>query len=201
MISSPESGDGKSVTAINTAGALALKSEGQVLLVDGDLRKSTIHSLLGLPESPGLANMLAGECTLEDALVHTQEFPNLYVMTSGGRPANPVELLDSMRWRDLCAKLREMFRYVIIDSPPVSAVADYELIQAVCDGVILVLRPDFTGRHLCQNALSFIPKTKFLGVLLNCVPDWSPAKYTGSSYYYDSVYESKQGVPPVDRKR
>ena len=204
VISSPASGDGKSVTAINTAGALALKSEGQVLLVDGDLRKSEIHTQLGFPESPGLATLIAGDCTLEEALVHTQEFPNLYVMTSGGLPANPVELLDSARWRALCTTFRNTFRYVIIDSPPVSAVADYELIQAVCDGVILVLRPDSTNRHLLQNALDFVPKAKFLGVLLNCVPDWSPGKYAESNYYYysgEKAYESKMAVPPATRGR
>ena len=198
VISSPASGDGKSVTAINTAGALALQSEGQVLLLDADLRRSAVHDQLGLPESPGLSEVLTGACPVEEALVRTQEFPNLYVMTAGERPANPVELLDSARWRMLCAKLREMFRYVILDSPPVGAVADYELIQAVCDGVILVLRPDFTDRRLCKSALDFVPKGKFLGAVLNCVPDWSPGKYAGASYYYsgDKVYESKA----VDRK-
>src|SRR5450756_765636 len=186
VISSPESGDGKSVTAINTAGALALKSEGQVLLLDADLRKATIHMQLGLPQSPGLADVLAGACTPEEALVRTKELPNLYVVSSGTPPANPVELLDSARWRTLCAELRDVFRYVIIDSPPVGTVADYELIQAVCDGVILVMRPDFTNRHLCKCALDFVPNAKFLGVVLNCVPDWSPGKYTGSNYYYYS---------------
>ena len=203
VISSPDSGDGKSVTAINTAGALALKSEGQVLLMDADLRRSALHTLLGLPESPGLADVLAGACTAEEALVHTQEFPNLHVMSCGTPPANPVELLDSTRWRDLCAKLRGMFRYVIIDSPPVGAVADYELIQAACDGVILVLRPDFTNRHLCQSALEFVPKAKFLGVLLNCVPDWSPARYVGSDYYYsgEKGYGSSQSARAAERGR
>ncbi|HEX7424943.1 MAG TPA: CpsD/CapB family tyrosine-protein kinase [Terriglobales bacterium] len=186
VISSPESGDGKSVTAINTAGALALKSEGQVLLLDADLRKATIYMQLGLPQSPGLADVLAGACTPEEALVRTKELPNLYVVSSGTPPANPVELLDSARWRTLCAELRDVFRYVIIDSPPVGTVADYELIQAVCDGVILVMRPDFTNRHLCKCALDFVPNAKFLGVVLNCVPDWSPGKYTGSNYYYYS---------------
>jgi capsular exopolysaccharide synthesis family protein len=196
VISSPESGDGKSVTAINTAGALALKSEGQVLLVDADLRKATIHAQLGLPQSPGLADVLAGACTPEEALVRTREFPNLYVMSSGTTPANPVELLDSAGWRTLCAELRNAFRYVIIDSPPVGTVADYELIQAVCDGVILVMRPDFTNRQLCKIAFDFVPKDKFLGVVLNCVPDWSPGKYSGSNYYYyssaEKVYQSNE---------
>jgi len=192
VISSPASGDGKSVTAINTAGALALQSGGQVLLLDADLRRSLIHSQVGLPESPGLSEVLSGACTTQEALVRTQEFPNLYVMTAGERPANPVELLDSERWRALCAEFPEMFRYVIIDSPPVGAVADFELIQAVCDGVILVLRPDVTDRHLCRNALGFVQKTKFLGVLLNCVPDWSPARHAGSEYYYYSGEKAYQ---------
>jgi capsular exopolysaccharide synthesis family protein len=203
VISSPDSGDGKSVTAINTAGALALKSEGQVLLLDADLRRSAVHVQLGLPESPGLADVLAGACTLEDALVRTQEFPNLHVVSAGTISANPVELLDSARWRELCAKFRDTFRYVIIDSPPVGAVADYELIQAVIDGVILVLRPDFTNRHLCLRALDFVPKTKFLGVLLNCVPDWSPARYAGSDYHYysrEKSYTSNEATRATERE-
>jgi capsular exopolysaccharide synthesis family protein len=199
VISSPESGDGKSVTAINTAGALALKSEGQVLLVDADLRKATIHTQLGLPQSPGLADVLAGVCTPEEALVRTKEFPNLHVMSSGTPPANPVELLDSAGWRTLCAELRDAFRYVIIDSPPVGTVADYELIQAVCDGVILVMRPDFTNRQLCKIALDFVPKDKFIGVVLNCVPDWSPGKYSGSNYYYYSSSAEKAYSSTVNR--
>jgi protein-tyrosine kinase len=204
VITSPGSGDGKSVSAINTAAALALKSEGQVLLLDADLRKSGIHRQLGLPASPGLAEVLAGSCATEEALVRTHEFPNLYVMPSGGLPANPVELLDSTRWRSLCAQLRGMFRYVIIDSPPVGAVADYELIQAVCEGVILVLRPDFTDRGLCLNALQLMPEPKFLGVLLNCIPDWWPGRHAGSDYHYYSrvkPYASSQSAETAAHER
>ena len=192
VVSSPSPGDGKSVSAINTAGALSLKNEGQVLLLDADFRKSAIHVQLGLPESPGLADVLKGTCTLEEALVHVQEFPHLFVMTAGTRPGNPVELLDSAAWQGLCARLRSLFRYVVLDSPPVGAVADYDLIQAVCDGVILVVRPDHTNRQLCQKALEALPKAKFLGVLLNCIPDWSPAKRGGADYYY---YSSEKVYP------
>jgi capsular exopolysaccharide synthesis family protein len=203
VISSPESGDGKSVTAINAAGVLALKSEGQVLLLDADLRKATTHAQLGLPQSPGLADLLAEACTREEALVRTREFPNLCVMSSGTPPANPVELLDSAKWKKLCAELRDVFRYVIIDSPPVGTVSDYELIQAVCDGVILVMRPDFTNRHLCKSALNFVPKDKFIGVVLNCVPEWSPGKYAGADYYYysspaEKAYSSNPATRPAE---
>ena len=189
VISSPASGEGKTVTAINAAGTLALKSEGKVLLLDTDLRRSAIHTQLGLPLSPGLTEVLMGASSLEEALVNVAELPNLYVLPGGKRQANPAELLDSAQWRSLAAKLRELFQYVISDSPPVGAVADYDLIQAVCDGVILVVRPDHTNRHLCQKALEIIPKNKFLVVLLNCVPDWSPSKYVGSDYYYSSEKE------------
>ena len=182
-VTSAAVGDGKSVSAINTAGAMALKREGRVLLLDADLRKSVIHDRLGLPESPGLAEVLAGTCALEQALVNTIEFPNLFVLTSGKPPTNPVELLDSSHWVALCSKLKEMFRYVFVDSPPVGAVADYELIQAVCDGVILVVRPDSTNRKRLDNALEFVPKAKLLGVVMNCVPDWAPGQHAATDYY------------------
>lgn len=196
VVSSPAPGDGKSVTAINTAGALSLKSEGKVLLVDTDLRKSAIHTQLGIPESPGLADVLKGACTLDEALVHASDFPNLYVLPAGTPGDNPVELLDSTAWKTLCERVRGLFRYVILDSPPVGAVADYDLIQAACDGVILVVRPDHTNRRLCQKSLDNIPKAKFLGVLLNCVPDWKPARNAGSDYYSyssDKTYAKDKG--------
>jgi capsular exopolysaccharide synthesis family protein len=195
VISSPASGDGKTVTAINTAAALSLKSGARVLLVDADLRRSAIHTQLGLPESPGLAEVLKGDCGLDESIVRTEEFPNLFVMPAGKAPPNPVELLDTATWQALCAKLRELFRYVILDSPPIGALADYDLIQAACDGVIMVVRPDHTNRELCDKALKTVPKPKFLGVLLNCVPDWSLARHAGSDYYY---YSGKKEYKPTE---
>jgi capsular exopolysaccharide synthesis family protein len=186
LITSPGPGDGKTVSAINTAAALSLRRDERVLLLDADLRKSSVHVQLGLPNSPGLAEVIEGSCALEEALVHTQEFPNLYVMSAGRTPANPAELLDSARWHSICAQLRATFRYTIIDSPPVGGIADYELIQAICDGVILVLRPDYTNRALCLNALKLMPEMKFLGVVLNCTPDWRPGRHASSEYYYYS---------------
>ena len=127
VISSPDSGDGKSVSAINIAATLSLKGDAPSLLVDGDLRKSAAHFNLGLPQSPGLSDVLQGESTIEEALIRTEEFPNLYVLTAGPPVANPAELLESPQWSALCARFRKLFRFVVIDSPPVAAVADYEL--------------------------------------------------------------------------
>jgi Mrp family chromosome partitioning ATPase len=137
---------------------------------------------------------------LEEALVRTHEFPNLFVMPAGTTPANPVELLDSAAWQTLSSTLRGLFRYIILDSPPVGAVADYDLIQAVCDGVILVVRPDHTNRELCKASLATVPEAKLLGVLLNCVPDWSLARGGKADHYYyysgEKSYEKNQRGGP-----
>lgn len=189
-ISSAGSGDGKTLSAINTAGALAMKPDITTLLVDGDLRRSSLARALGLPESPGLAEVIEGECGLEDALIRTEQFPNLYVLPAGKPQGNPAELLDSPRWRELCATVREGFRFVVIDTAPVASVADFDLVEAVCDGVVLVARPDHSNRTLCLKALEKVPKEKLVGVLLNCMEDWWLQPSHGSYYYY--ALSSKQ---------
>jgi capsular exopolysaccharide synthesis family protein len=183
VISSTGSGDGKTITSINLAGAMALKSEGQVLLVDGDMRRSQVGMLLGIPQAPGLADVLAGACTLDDAIVQAEQFPNLFVLPGGKPIANPTELLDSSTWISLCAAVRQQFKFVIFDAPPMATVADYDLIQSHCDGVVLVVRPDHTNRELCLKALESVPKDRLVGVLMNCVQDWFLWK-TPDRYYY-----------------
>jgi capsular exopolysaccharide synthesis family protein len=183
-ISSAGSGDGKTLSAINTAGALAMKPDVTTLLMDGDLRRSTLARALGLPESPGLAEVIEGECELDDALIRTEQFPNLHVLPAGKPKGNPAELLDSPRWRELCAAVRERFRFVVIDTAPVASVADFDLIEAVCDGVVLVARPDHSNRTLCLKALEKVPREKLVGVLLNCMEDWWLQPSHGSYYYY-----------------
>jgi protein-tyrosine kinase len=198
VISSAAPRDGKSVTAINLAGAFSLKSEDKVLLVDGDFRRSTIHTMLGLSETPGLAEVLRGTCSLEEALIRTEQFPNLHILTAGEGRSNPSELFGSTRWPEVCASLRNTFQYVIVDSPPIGAVADYDLIQAACDGIVVVLRLDHTNRTLAAKATQSVPKERLIGVVLNCVDDWFLGR-RNSSYYYQRPYqgtncEKKYGV-------
>jgi protein-tyrosine kinase len=180
LISSAGPGDGKSTTAINVAAALSLKSEAKVLLVDTDFRRSTIHLQLGLPVSPGLADVLSGAARLEEALIQTEQFPNLSVMLAGTPGSNPSELLDSGLWTATCTRLRTMYRYIIADSPPVASVADYDLLQATCDGVIIVARPDHTKRLGLTKAVETVPEAKLLGVVMNSVTDW----FIGRHEYY-----------------
>jgi receptor protein-tyrosine kinase len=183
VVSSATSGDGKTVTAINIAACLALKPDTSVLLIDADLRRPMISNLLGVPAAPGLADVLAGRCTSADAVIQTEQFPNLSVLVAGEKKENPAELLDSPRWRALIEEFRRQYRFVIMDATPVAAVADYALVQAACDGVALVVRQDHTERALLNNALRVVPKDRLLGTVLNCVENWFLWKTHGYGYY------------------
>jgi capsular exopolysaccharide synthesis family protein len=185
LISSPGPGDGKTVTAVNLTGALSLKSSAAVVLVDADLRRASLHRHLGIPKSPGLVDLLRGKCALEEVLIHAEQFPNLFIVPAGESKENPAELLDSAAWSAISEKLRATFKYVVIDSPPVASVADYHLIEATCDGVVLVVRPDHTRRTLTMQAFETVPKEKSLGVVLNCTRDWFLRKYSHYDYAYD----------------
>ena len=181
VVSSVDSGDGKTTSSINVAAALALKSEVNVLLVDADLRRGKICELLGIPEAPGLTDVLMGANSPEEAIVRAEQFPNLHILSAGSRQANPTELLDSPRWRALVQQFRKRFNYVILDTPPIGYLADYDLLQAASDGVLVVARLDYTNKTRCLKALKTIPEERLIGVILNCVEDWFLAK--GSSYY------------------
>jgi Mrp family chromosome partitioning ATPase len=96
-------------------------------------------------------------------------------------------------------RLREEFRRTIVDSPPVEAVADYDLIAACCDGVVLVVRPDHTSRPLLTRALTKV-KGKLIGVLINDVEDWFLWKRGSSSYhYYQNAPRGKEGLRAAKR--
>ena len=183
-ISSASPGDGKTVTSINLAGTLALKTDASVLLVDADLRQCRIATSLGIPASPGLTEVLREKCPLEEAIVRVEEIPSLHVLPCGEVGGNPTELLDSTQWKRIANRLRAEFSYVIIDTTPVAAVADFQLVQEVSDAVLLVLRPDHTKRTLFQKALETVPKEKLLGTMLNAVPDWFLWGNRDNDYYY-----------------
>lgn len=183
VISSAGSGDGKTVNAINLAGALALKSDSQVILVEGDMRRPSVASLFGLPAQPGLSEYLSGKCDFDDMIVRIEQFPNLSVVPAGRAGANPTELLDSRRWSEACEEFRRRSRFAIIDAPPMGTVADYDLIEANCDGVVFIVRPDCTNRKACLESLASISKDKLIGVLINCAQDWFLWKKQDRYYY------------------
>jgi capsular exopolysaccharide synthesis family protein len=184
VVSSCGPGDGKTLSAVNTAGALAMKGETTVLLMDADLRNPTLARTLGLPSDPGLADVLNGDCKLEDAVIQTAQFPNLYVLPAGKARRNPAEMLDSPRWHQVCGVVRNSFRFVLIDTPPIAAVTDYDLVQAIADGIIFVVRPDHSDRNLCLAAIQKVNATgKLTGVLINDAKNWFLYKRYGRYPY------------------
>lgn len=171
VITSPGIGDGKTLTVVNLAAALALKSAERTLLVDADLRRAGVHKVLRVPLEPGLADVLTGTCRLEEALFVAEELPGLYVLTAGRPNSNPTELLASPRWQALTEAARRQFAHVIVDSPPAEIVADYDLIAAACDAVVLVVRPDHTNRTQTLVTIDKL-RPKLTGVLINAAPEW-----------------------------
>jgi capsular exopolysaccharide synthesis family protein len=183
VVSSSSSGDGKTVTSINIAASLALKEDSRVLLVDGDLRHPRVSEALGIHVDSGLSEVLSGAVSLESAVIGAEQFPNLFILPAGNPGQSAAELLDSQRWHVLVEQIRAQFSNVIFDAPPIATVADYELLQLVCDGVILVARPDHSDRRAFFKVLETVPREKLLGVVLNCVEDWWLWKTPVYGYY------------------
>lgn len=182
-ISSAESGDGKSVTAVNLAGVIALNPEYNVLLSDVDLHRSSLAKYFDLPIKPGLADVLSGASTLRECVVRIEPFPNLFFLPGGKSSRGPADLLNSRRWDALVSALRKQFNYCVMDTPPAGALADFELVQASADGVVLVARQDHTNRMLWVRAMETVPREKMIGVVMNCVKPWFLAR-SGSYYQY-----------------
>ncbi len=182
LVSSPMSGDGKTISAGNLAASLSLQENLRVLLLDCDFRRSVASRMLGLSITPGLGEALRNEAALESLIVRIEQFPNLYVLPPGEGSSAAAELLMTGRWQSLLQIFRSEFRFVVIDAPPIGAVAEYELLQLASDGVILVVRQDHTNRQLWRRALETVPPAKRLGVILNCAKPWFLWKT--NSYYY-----------------
>ena len=200
VVSSGTPGDGKTFNSINLAGVLSFKDESRVLLVDGDLRRSSVALTLGIPNRPGLGEVLRGKATLRSAIVRVEGHPNLYVLPAGEPEDRPAELLDSPAWPAMLDIFRKRFTYVVVDAPPVAAVADYDLIQAPADGVIIVVRQDHTNRLAFARALEAVNKNKRLGVILNSAQDWWFARQSGYYYYgnYETYYVTEKPKADVD---
>jgi capsular exopolysaccharide synthesis family protein len=177
--------DGKTVTVINLSGALALKSDARVLLIDGDFRRSSVSKALGLPATPGAAEVLKGECGIFDAIIQADQIPHLYVLPAGETQMNPAELLDSPNWAALCATCRTHFAHIVVDSPPMGPVADFDLLKAACDGIIVVARPDHTNRDLCLKSLQNCAADKMIGIVVNGLRGWllDQSRSAYGSYY------------------
>jgi len=166
VVTSPGTRDGKSITAANLALTMAQEYQRTTVLIDGDLRKPSIHALLGLEQGPGLADVLAGEISLDDALVYLPDH-RLTVLTAGTVPQFPTELLGSGAMRRTLDTLRARFDRLLLDLPAVTPLADVGTVAPLADGVVMVVRAGVTQRPALEEALAVFEADKVLGVVLN----------------------------------
>jgi succinoglycan biosynthesis transport protein ExoP len=160
-------GEGKTVTAINTAAVLAQMGV-RVLLIDADLRCSACHIVLGIENKAGLAEVLAGRWDPSDVIRPTVS-EHLFVLSSGSVPRNPAELVGSKQMHAVLASLQEQYDYILIDSPPVMLASDAMLLSTMADGVVLVANAQRTPKQVVRAARTRLTcaRAKILGVVLN----------------------------------
>lgn len=181
IVTSPNKGDGKSLTAGNLALTMAQEFQQRVLLLDGDLRRPSIHRLFGISESPGLSDVLMGGAMLDDALIGLSEH-HLTILPSGLVPSHPAELLGSAAMRRVLDTLRTRFDRVVIDMPPVAPLADVAIASSMADGVLMIVRAGVTPKPAIEHALSGLDASKVLGLVLNDAGD------PGAPYRYGYRY-------------
>lgn len=166
LVTSPGRAEGKTLTAANLALTMAQDFNRRVCVVDCNLREPQLHRVLGLTEGVGVTDVLAGEASLDEALVVLEEH-QLSVLPAGSRAARPAELLGSMGMRRLVESLRSSFDRVVVDAPAALPLADVGILTPMMDAVVLVVRAGFTPRPAIAEAVSVIDEAKLLGVVLN----------------------------------
>lgn len=140
--------------------------------------------MLDHPSTPGLAEVLAGEVTPDEAIVATNQ-KNLFVLPAGTVLSCPPELFTGSRWQEFLGHCSEMFKVILIDTPPILPLADFELISAACDGVVMVVRAHHGQRATLQKTAGVLDPKKLLGVVFNAT-DVSRKDYYGYGYGYGS---------------
>ena len=209
LISSGMPSEGKSFVAANLAMSLARDNVNNILLIDADLRRPTLHSMLGAPDTPGLSEYLAGTAELNDILQRNRSpkavdtasghsFSNLTFIPAGKCGDNSSELVANHRIEELISTLSPHFDWILIDSPPVLAVTDAVDIASAADAVLLVARGGNTPYDVAQRAQAAFRNSRILGFVLNAVKD---APRRGSySYYYGGPEASDLAKGQKDKR-
>jgi len=191
-------GEGKSTTSINLAYSMAEMGK-QTLIIDGDMRLSNVHKLLGVQLTPGLSNLISGVQTNSAVVQRTAVHNNLYVISAGDTPPNPSELLSSKRMGLLLNKLAESYDYIIIDLPPVDAVSDALVVSNIIDGMVVVVRENYVDKQTLDNCVQQLKyhEANILGFVLNCAEEknthYKKRYYkNGKRYGYGYGYRKNQ---------
>lgn len=168
LVTSTVSEEGKSMTALNLAISLAKEHDHTVLLVDTDLRRPSIHKYLGLEPEQGLVNCLREELPIEEALIKTG-IGKLVVLPAGEAVKDPVDLLSSLKMKEIVKELKERYqeRYVIFDTPPALPFADAGILAGFVDSTLFVVREGTANRGDVEKTLKEFKEHRLLGVVYN----------------------------------
>lgn len=190
LVSSANTSEGKSTVISNLAVAFAQAGK-QVLLVDADLRRPTLHKIFKLADrTPGLSNLLADQgLDLDDVVKHTN-VEGVSLIPSGPTPPNPAELIGSARMTQLLDKMKTTYDLILVDSPPMLPVADGSIIASRVDGMVIVVDGFRTRSSALQATLDTVGATqvKLVGVIINKLK--RPRIASGYGHQYYAYYRS-----------
>ena len=177
VVTSSVPGEGKSTTSGNLALSLA-QSGNKVLLVDCDMRKPSIHKKFKISNMSGTAELLLRKESFEDVANFYNE--NLTIITAGKIPPNPSEMLASRAMTAFIEEMKKEFKYIILDTPPLQAVTDAQVLSTKADGILLVVKAGSTKKDAVLNSVDLIEKVhgKVIGTVLNGVENKK------NNYYY-----------------
>lgn len=192
LMTSSTAGEGKTITSVNLAIALAQRGE-PTLLIDADLRHPSVGKLLNLANGTGLASFLTGAHSLETALRPFPPVPTLSVLPAGPRPPNPAQLLSSSAMEAMLRELRKRYKCVVIDSPPVLPVIDAMILSTFVDGVVFVVESGKTVRGAVTRSRKILQNVgaKVVGIVFNKV-NLRHGEYYGSYGHYYYNYHSDE---------
>jgi capsular exopolysaccharide synthesis family protein len=191
VVTSATPGDGKSMVSINLALAFAADGSGDVLLVDADMRRPTIEGWLIPPPTLGLSEVLAGHTTLEHAVLDIKD-SSLKVLPAGHPPKETAELLASESCAALVSGLRQQYRRIVIDTPPIVPFSDADVIGGRSDGILMVVREGVTPRPLFLQALGSVSSTIILGTILNDAKFNLADRHLYHDNYYLRYYDEER---------
>ena len=192
LVSSGLPQEGKSFVACNLAVSLARHKSARVLLIDGDMRRATLHDILGAPITPGLTEYLAGNASIVEVMQRATHQSNgspipaglasLTFIAAGKEHDNAADLSGNRRFQQMIAAVSPHFDWIVVDSSPVNLVSDGVNLARACDAVLLVARGGVTRYEVAQRAVAELKASKILGLVLNAVVN---PPFAGGYYGYD----------------